>query len=139
MTLSLVEIDKSLLKRYGPQGWWPLIAHAGTNPTLRGRLTGYHPGNFELPNTEKQMLEIMLGGILAQNTSWVNAEKALLQLAQNDLIDIQNLIDTSVEQLAQLVRSSGYYNKKAARIHNLARYLESHPIRSQGNGRDCGF
>ena len=130
MTLSLTEIYQILLKKYGSQGWWPLIEFAGTNPTLRGRLTGYHPGNYELPSTEKEMLEVMLGAILTQNTSWVNAEKALFQLTHSDLIDTQKLLGVPVEQLAQLVRSSGYYNQKAARIHNLAHFLENHPIPS---------
>jgi endonuclease-3 related protein len=130
MTLSLQEIYQILLKRYGPQGWWPLVEYAGTNPTLRGRLTGYHPGNYELPDAETQMLEIMLGTILTQNTSWVNAEKALFELYHKGLIDIQKLLDVPLDQLAPIVRSSGYYNQKAARILNLARYLTDHPISS---------
>ncbi len=130
MTLSLQKIYQILLKRYGPQGWWPLVEYAGTNPTLRGRLTGYHPGNYELPDTEKQMLEIMLGAILTQNTSWVNAEKALFELHNKSLIDIPRLLRVPLDQLAPIVRSSGYYNQKAARILNLAYYLTDHPISS---------
>ncbi len=108
MTLSLPEIYDILLKDYGPQGWWPLIEYAGTNPTLRGRLTGYHPGNYELPSTEKQMLEIFFGAILAQNTSWINAEKALFALHHANLIDIQAILAVPVDQLGQIIRSSGY-------------------------------
>ncbi len=130
MTLSLQEIYQIFLKHYGPQGWWPLIEYAGTNPTMRGRLTGYHPGNFTLPSTERQMLEIMLGAILTQNTSWINAEKALFALDNKGLIDIQRLLSLPVDQLAQLIRSSGYYNQKAIKIQSLARFLADHPISS---------
>ncbi len=130
MTPTLSQIYQTLLKHYGPQGWWPLIEYAGTNPTMRGRLTGYHPGNFELPNTERQMLEIMLGAILTQNTSWINAEKALFALDKESLIDAPRILGEPVDELAQLIRSSGYYNQKAIKIQGLARYLVDHPISS---------
>jgi len=119
-----------LLEHYGPQGWWPLISFAGSNPTLRGRLTGYHPGNFELPETEKEVLEVILGTILTQNASWINAEKALFILAEHDLIDIEKLIKTEATQLADLIRPARFNNQKAARIHTLMQYLQENPIAS---------
>lgn len=129
-SLTLQEIYNSLFKFYGPQGWWPLISYAGTNPTLRGRLTGYHCGNYDLPQTEAEMLEIMLGAVLTQNTSWTNAENALFHLHENKLIDINALLHISQENLASLIHSSGYYNQKAIKLKALVQYLKIHPISS---------
>jgi endonuclease-3 related protein len=130
MVISVKEIYQVLFKLYGPQGWWPLIAFQGNNPTMRGRLTGYHPEDFNLPRTEPEMLEIMLGAILTQNTSWINAEKALFSLKEKDLIDIPALKNTPLDQLGSLIRSSGYYNQKAIKIHALVQFLLDNPIAS---------
>jgi endonuclease-3 related protein len=128
--LSLQQIYESLLNFYGPQGWWPLISYSGTNPTLRGRLTGYHCGNYNLPQSEVEMLEIMLGAVLTQNTSWTNAEKALFNLHEKNLIDVDALLHISHDELASLIHSSGYYNQKAIKLKALAQYLKDHPIAS---------
>ena len=95
---------------------------------MRGRLTGYHPNNFSLPETEAEMLEIMLGALLTQNTSWINAEKALFELYSQNLIDINALLNIPTENLAILIKSSGYYNQKAIKIRALVQYLSEHPI-----------
>jgi endonuclease-3 related protein len=121
---------QNLLDYYGPQGWWPLMSFAGTNPTLRGRLTGYHPGNFDLPETDSEVLEIMLGTILTQNASWLNAEKALFVLAEHDLVDVEKLLNTEASKLAELIRPARFNNQKAARIHILMQYLLENPIKS---------
>ncbi|NLF18335.1 MAG: endonuclease III domain-containing protein, partial [Lentisphaerae bacterium] len=39
-------IYAALLGAYGPQGWWPLLAVRGANPTASGSLRGYHPGDY---------------------------------------------------------------------------------------------
>lgn len=129
-TKSVKEIYQVLLSYYGPQGWWPLIAFQGNNPTMRGRLTGYHPNDFSLPQNEAEILEIMLGAILTQNTSWINAEKALFSLNEHHLIDISALLNTPLDQLGLLIRSSGYFNQKAIKIHALMTFLRDHPISS---------
>jgi endonuclease-3 related protein len=123
------ELYRSLFDFYGPQGWWPLASFAGTNPTMRGRLTGYHPNNYKLPANEKQILEIMLGAILTQNTSWINAEKAIFNLIQHDCIDIAKILATPLENLGEIIRSSGYYNQKAIKLQSLMRFLQENPIK----------
>src|SRR5512141_746237 len=79
-------LTQALLDAYGPQGWWPLLGHAGANPTSTGRLTGYHPGDFTFPRTPAQAFEIGCGAILTQNTAWTNVERALHALAGRELL-----------------------------------------------------
>ncbi len=35
-----LRLYERLLKYYGPQGWWPLVTHAGSNPTKTGAIRG---------------------------------------------------------------------------------------------------
>lgn len=130
MPIKIHDLYSLLLKKYGYQGWWPLLRlnDYGNNPTLRGHYTGYHPGNYEIPSSYEDVFEIMIGSILAQNTSWINAEKALNELYKRNLLDIQKLRDISLEYLAESIRSSGYYNQKAIKIKNLIQFLENNPI-----------
>jgi endonuclease-3 related protein len=70
----ILRIYRTLLKTYGPQGWWPLI----NDNTL---LCEYHPGDYSYPKTEAQRFEVCVGAILAQNTSWYpGVVRALQQL-----------------------------------------------------------
>ena len=121
-----------LLDHYGAQGWWPLLrlSKSKINPTLRGKFTGYHPNNFQIPEIQQEILEIMIGAILTQNTSWVNAEKALNNLFINQKDSIESLNEINTEELANLIRSSGYYNQKAVKIRNLTKFLSQNSIKS---------
>jgi len=88
---SLMEIYNLLLSSFGPQNWWPA-------------------------ETE---LEMMVGAVLTQNTSWNNVEKAILNLKEKSLLSIQNLSQIPSSLLAEYIRPSGYYNLKAKRLKNL--------------------
>lgn len=79
-------IYNKLYNHYGPQNWWP-----ADSP-----------------------LEMMIGSILVQNTNWRNVEKAFLKL--KPFLDPEMIHGLPVEELAQLIRSSGFYNIKAKRI-----------------------
>lgn len=81
---------QELHKSYGPQGWWP----ADTR------------------------LECILGAILTQNTSWKNVEKAMENLKRENLISVGKLKLITADELAGLIRPSGYYNQKALKIKN---------------------
>lgn len=95
----LIKIYKELQKAYGPQNWWPTTSN----------------------NKE---FEIILGAILTQNTAWKNVEKAIRNLKDNDLIDFDNIKKIKTDKLAQLIKSSGYYNQKAKKIKNFVRFIE---------------
>lgn len=86
----LSKIYNSLYSYFGPLNWWP-----GDTP-----------------------FEIMVGAILTQNTSWSNAEKAINNLKKENLLESQKLYHINQEELAQLIKPSGYYNIKARRLKN---------------------
>lgn len=64
-------------------------------------------------------LEIIVGAVLTQNTSWKNVEKAIANLKLAGLLDIKSLHDAEEEILTRHIRSSGYYNLKTIRLKNL--------------------
>ncbi|MCE5186272.1 MAG: endonuclease III domain-containing protein [Planctomycetaceae bacterium] len=91
----LLDIYQRLYDAYGPQFWWP------------GEST----------------IEIIVGAILTQNTSWSNVEKAIANLKNADCLSPQKLHTIAVEQLGTLIRPAGYYNIKAQRLKNFIHYL----------------
>jgi endonuclease-3 related protein len=101
-----------LLEEYGRQGWWPLI-----------RTKGGEPEYFGGPRNQRERFEVAVGAVLVQNTSWKNAAKALSALSEAEMIDPARLADASHEEVAALVRSSGYYNQKARRLGILASFF----------------
>ena len=86
----LLKIYNSLYNYFGPLTWWP-----GDTP-----------------------FEIMVGAILTQNTSWSNVEKAIKNLKKENLLEPRKLYRINQEELAQLIKPSGYYNIKARRLKN---------------------
>lgn len=91
----LTAIYEALYANFGPQGWWP-----GETP-----------------------LEVMVGAILTQNTSWANVEKAIHNLKGAGLLTLPRLLEMPAALLAEYIRPAGYYNIKAARLHNLLRLI----------------
>ncbi len=116
---ALEKIYNKLLKDYGPQGWWPTTKKGSNRPTYhnKGKLT------------QKQKLEIILSGILTQNTAWKNVEKAIVELNKKNLIDIDKILRIKKERLARTIRSAGYYNQKAKKLKNVCEFLKKNPIK----------
>ena len=114
--LPLAALAERLFAAYGSQGWWPLLEHRGSNPTLTGRLTGYHPGDYSFPRTEAQRFEICCGAILTQNTAWPNVEKALQALADQGLLAPREILAVDEERLQQAIRPSGYFRAKTRKL-----------------------
>ena len=85
---ALTDIYNRLFDRYGPQHWWP-----GDSP-----------------------FEVIIGAILTQSTAWTNVEKAIANLKAEGLLDAKSLDAIETEKLATLIRPSGYYNTKAAKL-----------------------
>lgn len=69
--------------------------------------------------------EIIIGAILTQNTAWTNVEKAIENLKQANSLAINIISIMPHEQLAQLIRPSGYFNIKAKRLQALCVWLEA--------------
>lgn len=95
-----------LFNSLGPQNWWP-----GDSP-----------------------LEITVGAILTQNTSWSNVEKAIIQLKEHHLLPTNDPSSSSApyifklqnieqDKLAQIIKASGYFNIKAKRLKNFIHFV----------------
>ena len=116
---SIQNMYENLYKHYGPQGWWPLLSEA-KRPGFDER--GYHKNKYNYPTTNQQRFEIIVGTILTQNTSWKNVEKALKEL--KNIMSPEQILATPTHTLAELIRSSGYFNQKAERLKIVATFLQ---------------
>ncbi|KAA8922773.1 endonuclease III domain-containing protein [Thermoplasma sp.] len=65
--------------------------------------------------------EVVIGAILTQNTSWKNVEKAMKSLKERHLNSLAEISRCDVKDLAEIIRSSGFYNQKAERLISLSR------------------
>ncbi|MBI5241603.1 MAG: hypothetical protein HY926_14110 [Elusimicrobia bacterium] len=108
-------VYRRLLEAYGAQGWWPVTPSGGRRPRYRpggcGRLA------------ERQRLEVCLGAILTQNTSWGNVEKALARLHEAGVRDLEGVLAQPARRLQGLIRPSGYFRQKAKKLKAFARHL----------------
>jgi endonuclease-3 related protein len=86
-----------LLAAYGPQHWWP-----GDSP-----------------------FEVIVGAILTQSAAWGNVEKALANLKAAGALTPTSVSRLSLEELAVLVRPSGYFNAKARKLKAFVDMLHS--------------
>jgi len=84
-----------LEEHYGKTGWWPA----------------------------ESILEIIVGAVLTQNTSWANVEKSIKNLKENSMLDFQELINVNDEFLKSLIKPSGFYNLKAKRLKNVLNFF----------------
>jgi endonuclease-3 related protein len=112
-----------LLRRYGPQGWWPIISHDGTNPTKAGSINGYHVSDYSFPKNSSQRFEICAGAVLTQNTSWPSVEKALVNLEKAGLLDAKKIAETDAETIKQLIKPAGYFNQKTSYLKNFTEFF----------------
>ena len=96
LSASIRNLYDRLLEFYGPQSWWP-------------------------SNTE---LEMILGAVLVQNTSWINARKALDALSDAGILTPSALIAVQEIELAGLIRASRYFNGKARTLKAFAQMLK---------------
>lgn len=84
---------RSLLREYGPQGWWP----------------------------GETQYEIVVGALLTQNTNWKNVEKAIANLKAAGLLEPERLLETGNRELEALIRPSGFFRQKAVRLRALTK------------------
>jgi endonuclease-3 related protein len=123
---ALEGLYQRLLSEYGPQGWWPLRSRAGRRG-FDGR--GYHPGRYAGPRSTGERFEIAVGAVLTQNTSWRNVEPGLDALLARRLIDPAAMLECSQRELAAHIRSCGYHNQKARKLHVLAGWFGDAALR----------
>ena len=88
----------ALLAQYGEQQWWPTAATEGP----------------------EQRLEICLGAILVQNTSWRGAATALANLREAGMLSCEAILALPEDVLGDLVRPSGHFRVKARKLQSFA-------------------
>ncbi|HDP16389.1 MAG TPA: endonuclease III domain-containing protein [Candidatus Omnitrophica bacterium] len=96
-TKKLLRVYDLLFEKFGPRYWWP----------------------------GETRLEVIVGAILTQNTSWSNVEKAITNLKQHKLLSVKGLSGTDEKTLSGLIRPAGYFNVKAGRLKNFLRFLNT--------------
>lgn len=119
---AIEKIYESLYSAYGPQGWWPVIDRNSIPMCCR-----YTEDNTTKIKSSEEIFEICIGAILTQNTTWSNAEKALVSLIQADHLNPVVVSDAEPDRIAQLITSSGYYNMKAKKLKSFASFYLTNP------------
>ena len=66
----------------------------------------------------------MAGAIVTQNTSWRNVERAIANLKAAGLLSAPRLARASLRRLERLLRPSGYFRQKAARLKTFSRWYQ---------------
>ena len=88
---------RALYGAWGSQHWWPA----------------------------KTRFEVIVGAYLTQNTAWTNVELALTNLRSAQGLSIKAIRDVPLAKLEQLIRPSGYFRQKAARLKGFVAFLDS--------------
>ena len=85
------------------------LKNAGVKADADGPLWWPNAGTFE----------VVVGAVLIQNTNWKNADKALNNLKNANLMSVEGIVKTPAAELALLIKPSGFYNTKAKRLKTL--------------------
>ncbi|HEX2329243.1 MAG TPA: endonuclease III domain-containing protein [Candidatus Angelobacter sp.] len=93
---SIVSYYLALLRRWGPQNWWPA----------------------------QSRFEVIVGAYLTQNTNWTNVEKAIANLRSDRALSLDSLRKLPLAKLEILIRPSGYYRQKALKLKTFIRHLD---------------
>ncbi len=67
---------------------------------------------------------MIVGAILVQNTSWTNVEKAIANLRAADVLSIDGIRSLGIEELEQIIRPSGYFRQKSARLKDFVDFVD---------------
>ena len=101
----LRRVYDALLAMHGEQQWWPTASTEGP----------------------AQRLEICLGAILVQNTSWRGAATALANLGAAGAMSVEAIAAMPEDALGDLVRPSGHFRVKARKLQSFCNLvIEEH-------------
>lgn len=67
--------------------------------------------------------EVVVGAILIQNTAWRNADAALQNLRNKELLSLDGIAGLDEAELAEIIKVSGFYNQKARRLSLLCKAI----------------
>ncbi len=93
--IRLLDLYERLYALYGPQHWWPA----------------------------EEPFEVIVGAILTQSAAWSNVERAISRLKAAGCLTPLALYEVPEERLAELVRPSGYFRAKTAKLKAFAAHL----------------
>lgn len=99
--MQIFQIYEELLEFYGFQNWWPV-----------------HEG-------QDRIVEISVGAVLTQNTSWSNVEKSIENLIKSNCLSFKCIVNIDIDILKNLIKPSGFYNQKAKTLKELAKLFLS--------------
>ena len=68
-------------------------------------------------------LEVMVGAVLTQSTSWHGVEKAIVQLKAAGVLNARSLFELGPAGIAPLITAAGDFNLKSRRLWNLMAWL----------------
>jgi len=88
---------EALYRAWGAQHWWPA----------------------------ESRFEIIVGAYLTQNTAWTNVERALAKLRADGLLTVEGIRQVSLLRFERLIRSSGYFRRKAKRLKTFIAFLDA--------------
>lgn len=106
-TLDAARLDgvyDALLAEYGPQRWWPVRGPQADAP-----------------------LEVCVGAILVQHTTWEAAAAAVARLREAGALSIEVLATLPEDDLGMLLRGAGTYRTKARRLRAFAEHVLAAP------------
>lgn len=86
-----------LLAAYGPQQWWPA----------------------------ETAFEVLVGAVLTQNTAWTSVERSIANLKAANALSLNALLALSVDTLRELIRPSGFMQRKALTLKALCTWLHN--------------
>ncbi|MFH2115376.1 MAG: DNA repair protein [Spirochaetota bacterium] len=130
--MNLEHMIDCLAHAYGPRGWWPLPSKAGQdgrNPAgyllshslpVGSCAQGPDASGSERKSRQAARFEIAVGAILAQNTAWRGASKAVAALATQGLLEPDAILEIEASELAAILRPAGTFARKAVYLKTLA-------------------
>jgi endonuclease-3 related protein len=87
---------RALFNAWGAQHWWPA----------------------------RTRFEVIVGAYLTQNTAWINVELALANLRAAKILSVSGIRRVPLPELEQMIRPSGYFRQKAARLKLFVGFLD---------------
>ncbi len=88
ITERLISIYQKLLEHFGPRGWWP----------------------------GESVLEVCIGAILTQSVSWKNVTKAIDNLKNAALLDLNKIYHCSPDEIEKCIIPAMYFRVKAKKL-----------------------
>lgn len=86
----------ALLEAYGTRKWWPA----------------------------ETAIEVVIGAFLTQATAWCSVERSIKNLRQAGMLSVEGIREISEEKLRELIRPSGFIQRKAASIKGFVQFLD---------------